>query len=57
MNLRGEPAFVAASGSHVSDGTRRGVGFYADAIDDRNPLWSEVTLRSSTTTRGLRHLH
>lgn len=42
MNLKGEPAFVGRHcGSHTYDVTREGVDFYADALDDHNPLWGE----------------
>lgn len=43
MNLLGQPAFVGRHcGSHEYDITREGVDFYADALDDPNPLYREV---------------
>jgi acyl dehydratase len=43
MNLKGEPAFVGRHcGSSVHEITPEVVAFYADALDDRSPLWNEV---------------
>ncbi|MCP5059534.1 MAG: hypothetical protein GY937_22755 [bacterium] len=43
MNLLGQPAFVGRHcGSHAYDVTREVADFYADALDDRNPLYEEV---------------
>ncbi len=40
MNLKGEPAYVGRHcGSHVYEVTPEGVAFYADALDDRQPLY------------------
>ncbi len=43
MNLLGQPAFVGRHcGSHTYDVTPEVVTFYADALDDPNPLYEEV---------------
>ncbi len=43
MNLQGQPARVGHHcGSHEYEVTRRGVDFYADALDDRSPLYSKL---------------
>ena len=40
MNLKGEPAYVGRHcGGHVYDVTPEVVAFYADALDDPNPLY------------------
>jgi acyl dehydratase len=40
MNLKGEPAYVGRHcGSHVYDVTPEVVAFYADALDDPNPVY------------------
>jgi len=43
VNLLGQPAHVGRHcGSHVYDVTREVVDFYADALDDRSPLYASV---------------
>ena len=43
VNLLGQPAFVGRHcGSHDYDVTPEVVAFYADALDDPNPLYQEV---------------
>lgn len=43
MNLKGEPAFVGRHcGSNTYEVTAQGVAFYADALEDRSPLYSEI---------------
>ena len=42
MNLKGEPAYVGRHcGSHAYEVTRGLVDFYAEALDDRHPLFAE----------------
>ncbi len=42
MNLKGEPAFVGRHcGSNTYEITPEVVAFYANALEDRNPLWEE----------------
>jgi hypothetical protein len=43
VNLRGQPAYVGRHcGAHTYTATRELVDFYADALDDPSPLWSEI---------------
>lgn len=43
MNLKGEPAFVGRHcGSNLYRVTRELVAFYADALDDRSPLYDKL---------------
>ena len=42
MNVLGQPAFVGRHcGNHEYDITPEVVAFYADALDDPNPLYKE----------------
>jgi acyl dehydratase len=41
VNLKGEPAFVGRHcGANTYEVTKEGVAFYADALDDHNPLYA-----------------
>ncbi|HYB13329.1 MAG TPA: hypothetical protein VEG67_07650 [Myxococcota bacterium] len=43
MNLKGEPAFVGRHcGSSLHVITPEVVAFYAEALDDRSPMWKEI---------------